>query len=194
MSAKTWLIIEIIGFSMSFISFVAGVFMFFKMNVLALIGDLTGKTVAREVKKIHESNATNGKKIQKTNVFKEKHMITAEKVYDESNEGMESVNPNYLKNKDLSKGRKTEILDMSEKGLVNDKCNSTTVLSEIDDTEILHKYQQTIVLSDNNFDMEEQKGTTVLNENDEITHKDITPVVFRITKSVIQTHTDEIIR
>ena len=62
MSATIWLIIAIVGFSLAGIALVAAVIMFIKMNIPAIIGDLTGKTVAREIKAMRESNASSGDK------------------------------------------------------------------------------------------------------------------------------------
>ena len=62
MSATAWLIIAIVGFSLSGVALAAAVFMFIKMNIPAIIGDLTGKTVAREIKAMRESNASSGDK------------------------------------------------------------------------------------------------------------------------------------
>ena len=50
MSANTWLIIAIIGFSLSGIALIAAVIMFIRLNIPAIIGDLSGRTVAREIK------------------------------------------------------------------------------------------------------------------------------------------------
>ena len=62
MSAMAWLIIAIVGFSLAGIALIAAVIMFIKMNIPAIIGDLTGKTVAREIKAMRESNALTGDK------------------------------------------------------------------------------------------------------------------------------------
>ncbi len=66
MSATTWLIIAIVGFSLSGVALAAAVFMFIKMNIPAVIGDLTGKTVAREIKAMRDANASSGEKLHKS--------------------------------------------------------------------------------------------------------------------------------
>ena len=60
MSAETWLIIGIIGFSLAGVALLITVILFFKLKIPAVIGDLTGRTVAREVKAIRESNRASG--------------------------------------------------------------------------------------------------------------------------------------
>ena len=66
MSATTWLIIAIVGFSLSGIALVVAIFMFIKMDIPAVIGDLTGKTVAREIQARRDANAASGNKIHKS--------------------------------------------------------------------------------------------------------------------------------
>ena len=66
MSATSWLIIAIVGFSLSGIALVAAVFMFIKLRIPAVIGDLSGKTVAREIQAMRETNASSGTKIHKS--------------------------------------------------------------------------------------------------------------------------------
>lgn len=60
MSAQIWYIIGIVGFSLSAVALVAAIIIFIKLDILSVIGDLTGRTVAREVKAIRESNASGG--------------------------------------------------------------------------------------------------------------------------------------
>lgn len=65
MSATMWLIIAIVGFSVSGIALIAAILMFIKMNIPAIIGDLSGKTVAREIKAMREANVFSGEKLHR---------------------------------------------------------------------------------------------------------------------------------
>ena len=60
MSAQVWYIIGIVGFSLSAVALAAAIIIFIKLDILSVIGDLTGRTVAREVQAIRESNASGG--------------------------------------------------------------------------------------------------------------------------------------
>lgn len=60
MSAQIWYIIGIVGFSLSAVALAATIIIFIKLDILSVIGDLTGRTVAREVQAIRESNASGG--------------------------------------------------------------------------------------------------------------------------------------
>ena len=62
MSASTWFLIAIGGFSLSGIALIAAVLMFIRMNIPAIIGDLNGKTVAREIQAMRNANAAAGNK------------------------------------------------------------------------------------------------------------------------------------
>ena len=83
MSATTWLIIAIVGFSLSGIALAAAVFMFIKMNIPAVIGDLSGKTVAREIKAMRDANASSGNKIHRSSSVNVNRGKLTEKVNDE---------------------------------------------------------------------------------------------------------------
>lgn len=62
MSANAWFIIATVGFSLSGIALAAAVILFFKLDIPSVIGDLTGRTVAREIKAMRETNASSGDK------------------------------------------------------------------------------------------------------------------------------------
>lgn len=66
MSAGTWLVIAIVGFALAAVGLVASVVLFFRLNILSVIGDLSGRTVAREIKAIREANAASGNKIHRS--------------------------------------------------------------------------------------------------------------------------------
>lgn len=57
MSADTWFLIAVIGFTLSGVSLIAAIFMFIKLNIPSIIGDLSGKKVAREIKALREASA-----------------------------------------------------------------------------------------------------------------------------------------
>ncbi|MCA1055187.1 hypothetical protein LCM10_09320 [Rossellomorea aquimaris] len=69
MDAKTWLIISIIGYSLSGVLLVAAVLMFFKMNIRMIIGDLTGRNAAKHIEAIREKNRETGDKRFKPDAF-----------------------------------------------------------------------------------------------------------------------------
>lgn len=56
MSADNWFAVAIVGFILAGIALLAVIFIFFKMRIPAVIGDLTGRTIAREIRAIREKN------------------------------------------------------------------------------------------------------------------------------------------
>lgn len=58
MTADIWFLIAIIGFALSGITLIVAILMFIKMNIPSVIGDLNGKTVAREIRAMREANAS----------------------------------------------------------------------------------------------------------------------------------------
>lgn len=58
MTADTWFLIAIISFALSAIALIVAIFIFIKLNIPSVIGDLSGKTVAREIRAMREANAS----------------------------------------------------------------------------------------------------------------------------------------
>ena len=62
MDAQMWYIIGIIGFSLAAILLLAATFIFFRLHILAVIGDLSGRTAAKQIEKFRQANAASGAK------------------------------------------------------------------------------------------------------------------------------------
>jgi hypothetical protein len=78
MDASTWILISIVGYSLAGVLLIVVVFMFFKMNIPALIGDLNGKTAARQIQEIREKNKLTGNKQHRPSTFNvERGTLTA---------------------------------------------------------------------------------------------------------------------
>jgi hypothetical protein len=78
MDATTWLIISIVGYSLFGVLLIVVIFMFFKMNIPAIIGDLNGKTAARQIQEIREKNKLTGNKQHRPSTFNvERGTLTA---------------------------------------------------------------------------------------------------------------------
>lgn len=128
MSAETWMIIAIVGFSLAGVALIIAIFMFTKMKIPSVIGDLSGKTVAREIKEMKELNSSKGDR---------------------------SFRPSKV---NIERGTLTETVVLS---------NDSTALN----------------------------ATTVLNSTEKLDKESdiLSPVNFKVTKSYIVTHTDEVI-
>ncbi len=223
MSATAWFIIAIVGFSLSSIALVAAILMFIKMNIPAIIGDLTGKTVAREIKAMRDANISSGdKRFRPSKVNLERGTLT-EKVDQPALDGEAlkkahaskrldkatgSLSGNLSKKKGGTAGLAEGISEGSNVGSSSTESLSSTateVLSDNNATEILSsnatevldtnvtevlKADVTEVLSD---DGKTVGGTTVLSHTEELEETETKPVAFKVTKSELLIHSDEVI-
>jgi hypothetical protein len=78
MDATTWLILSIVGYSLFGVLLIVVIFMFFKLNIPAIIGDLNGKSAARQIQEIREKNKLTGNKQHRPSTFNiERGTLTA---------------------------------------------------------------------------------------------------------------------
>lgn len=210
MSATAWLIIAIVGFSLAGIALIVAVFMFIKMNIPSVIGDLTGKTVAREIKAMREFNNSKGdRRFRPSKVNLERGTLT------------EKVDTSIDDKKATAEAHASKRLDRTEtnenkKNSKSQKSNGTIGLNdfEMNPTDVLNEGSTpTEVLSDNSTEVLEPNATEVLskNTNEPIdnsttvlsdgttvlesieTLENNKSVAFKITKDHVITHTDEVI-
>lgn len=191
MSANTWLIIAIIGFSLSGIALIAAVIMFIRLNIPAIIGDLTGRTVAREIKAMRDTNASSGdKRFRPSAVNLERGTLT-EKVAGKTANNMALAHASKRLDKtsgNLSeKGskRKSGTVGLSDAvqgksgrvgseptDMLNSDSNATEVLST-ESTEVLSD-NATEVLSDNATEVLDTNTTEVLSDGTEVLSNETT--------------------
>ena len=191
MSANTWLIIAIIGFSLSGIALIAAVIMFIRLNIPAIIGDLTGRTVAREIKAMRDTNASSGdKRFRPSAVNLERGTLT-EKVAGKTANNMALAHASKRLDKisgNLSeKGskRKSGTVGLSDAvqgksgrvgseptDVLNSDSNATEVLST-ESTEVLSD-NATEVLSDNATEVLDPNTTEVLSDGTEVLSNETT--------------------
>ena len=62
MDARAWLILSIVGYSLAGVLLVVTCVLFFKLKILAIIGDLSGRTAAKQIQEIREQNILSGNK------------------------------------------------------------------------------------------------------------------------------------
>lgn len=191
MSANTWLIIAIIGFSLSGIALIATVIMFIRLNIPAIIGDLTGRTVAREIKAMRDTNASSGdKRFRPSAVNLERGTLT-EKVAGKTANNMALAHASKRLDKtsgNLSeKGskRKSGTVGLSDAvqgksgrvgseptDMLNSDSNATEVLST-ESTEVLSD-SATEVLSNNATEVLDTNATEVLSDGTEVLSNETT--------------------
>ncbi len=179
MSATTWLIIAIIGFSLAGIALVIAIFMFIKMNIPSIIGDLTGKTVAREIKAMREFNKANGdRRFRSSNVNLKRGTLTekveisqdAKNAMAEAHSSMrldknDSIVPTPVKKTRKSSGT-VGLNDFAAANAVNpiNEGSEPTEMLNDNATEVLSD-NATEVLSDNATEVLSDNATEVLSDN-----------------------------
>ena len=192
MSANTWLIIAIIGFSLSGIALIAAVIMFIRMNIPAIIGDLTGRTVAREIKAMRDTNASSGdKRFRPSAVNLERGTLT-EKVAGNTANNMAlahaskrldktsgSLSEKSAKKKsgtvglsDAVQGKSGRVGSEPTDMLNSDDDNATEVLST-ESTEVLSD-NATEVLSDKTTEHLDLNATEILSDGTEVLSSETT--------------------
>lgn len=120
MDATTWQIISIVGYSLAGALLITAIVLFFKMKVPAIIGELTGRTAARQIQEIREHR---GNKRHQPNVFDVDPGIIREPVV---SEGLEPISRPVMEAKGETEDHSrptllgslpTEVLDQDEGGL-----------------------------------------------------------------------------
>ena len=187
MSATAWLIIAIVGFSLAGIAFIVAVFMFIKMNIPSVIGDLTGKTVAREIKAMREFNNSKGdRRFRPSKVNLERGTLT------------EKVDTSIDDKKAMAEAHASKRLDRTEtkenkKNSKSQKSNGTIGLNdfEMNPTDVLNEGSTpTEVLSDNSTEVLESNATEVLSENQtEVLNTDNTEALSENTNELFDDST-----
>ena len=215
MSATAWFIIAIVGFSLSGVALVTAVFMFIKMNIPAIIGDLTGKTVAREIKAMRESNASSGdKRFRPSAVNMERGTLT-EKVKQEpldataikkayaskrldQTEGLtdnkklnKTVHKEEINNFNATEALSDNATEFLSSGATDVLDSGATELLDSGATELLDS-GATELLSDNEDEFVPE-GTTVLSCTEELSENEVVPVKFKVIYNQILVHSDEVI-
>ena len=223
MSANAWFIIAIVGFSFSGIALIVAVIMFIRLNIPAIIGDLTGRTVAREIKAMRDTNASSGDKRFRSSAVNMERGTLTEKVAEGSASGMALAHASKRLdntfgelNEKNSKRKKTGTVGLSDavQGRSEQigaeptdvlEINATEVLS-INTTEVLSDHT-TEVLSDHATELFDTNATEVLSKSTEVLSPGTTvlspteqlkdgatkPVEFKIKHEEVVTHSEEVI-
>lgn len=196
MSANTWMIIGIVGFVLSAIFLIVSILLFIKLNILSVIGDLSGRTIAKELQNIRENNMASGNKRFKPSPLNLSRGMLTEKV--------EDTPVRQLSEKEIAVAHASQRLDLTadissvhphsvtdnlvsepEQTMQLEKESATEVLS--DETEILSDFTE--VLSSEIIVINEE-GTTVLGQTQEL-KEEFQAVSFKMLRSIVETHTDE---
>ena len=223
MSATTWFIIAIVGFSFSGIFLIVSIFIFLKMNIPSVVGDLSGKTIAKEIKAMRQINEKNGEKIYKPSMANIDRGKVSEKTPMDIvhlSKRLDLETNNTVNNSELNKMYSqveikpkaktpiTENLSENTAEIPVDRISGkqknnkkTEILSRNQYTEELYSYQDPEKpLQSPKTDMlmadktSQTNSTTVLSDNSQLTEQlEMTPVALKIIRNHIVVHTSETI-
>lgn len=150
MSASTWGMIGIVAFALSGVLLIAAALIFFLLKIPDVIGDLSGKTVAREMERMRQSNASRGDRSFRTGrINRERGMLTdrvSDKQAKETPYAGKRVAANTAYRPDSSS--QTDVLPYTEATDVLTSVEATERLSSAEATELLRETEATEVLQD----------------------------------------------
>lgn len=182
MDAAAWLTISIIGYSLAGILLIVTIFLFFKMNIRAIIGDLTGRTAARQIQEIREQNKMTGTKRPQPNVLKGVFSRQLASRSGSLGKTEETSTPTLVHKLPAEMMAETEILVDPE---------ATEILSE--DSEVsVNELAATELLHDESEVLRDKQGTTLLSDSDD---EAAIPIVgFKKVKDIKVTHSKQVIK
>lgn len=209
MDASTWFTISIVGFSLAGVLLIVAIIMFYKMNIIAIIGDLSGRTASRQIQEIREHNTNSGKKRYKPSAFNiERGSVTepvgaiptrSSRLAGRGSTASQTVVPisqvRGNTGETVAPLPKAQAADATE--VLGVECG-TEILCENDATVILNDAQSTEVLGDDLATelLNDDFGTTVLYPTGELKeeeHEANPAIEFKIVKDIKITHTNETI-
>jgi hypothetical protein len=188
MDAMTWMIISIVGYSLAGILLIVAIFMFIKMNIPAIVGDLTGRTAKREIQELREQNQSGNKRNTPTAFNIERQAKTrgfrtgALSKVGKTGRTAPSMEHSRPKTRNLE----TELLEDPNNlptELLNDE---TALLNEEGTMDTVLLTDETVLLDDDRMGLDE---TTVLTNEKEA----VRAVSFKIIKDIKVIHTNEVI-
>ena len=196
MDATTWYLISIVGYSLAGVLLIVVIFMFFKMNIPAIIGDLNGKTAARQIQEIREQNQRTGNKQHRPSTFNVGRGTLTTPV--SSRFGITGKAGNTLSTMSAESKMysdstevlmaETEVLEIGTEVLMNE--------NEIFDIGAEVLMNETEVLDVGTVVLSQDSGTTVLHATGDLDRENVTEplaIEFKIVKDIKITHTNEII-
>ena len=180
MDAEFYQLISYIGFALAAVFLVVAIILFFAFDVIALWGEVSGKTAAKQVKEIREQNrrvGTHRREVERVRVSEKSSKQVAKNLYSDSRAQtdkfvIEKDNQDKLERRD---------------GRVEERMEETIVLPNEEGTMVLEEQEETTVLVNDSSD---KNMTIILDERTVLLEKDKT---FVMLEDEMEVHTNEII-
>lgn len=172
-----------VALALCIIMFVVSVVLFFKLRIIAVIGDLTGTTAKKEIESMREQNRTSGNKAHKPSPVNQARGKLTDKMTPSGK--LKSRSSNLIISTGTGKIQTAELI--SETTVLSDDTSAeTTVLETANETTVLSCAPETTVLVSG----EEKAAESVAS----VTAKKLAikaSDVFEIEDDIIFTHTSE---
>jgi hypothetical protein len=181
MDAATWLTISIIGYSLAGVLLVVAIFMFIKMNIPAIIGDLSGRTAARKIREIREHNKGSDNKRPQPKAFR----LDRESKRLGRTGGIGKTGRTGKTGPAVEETQLIGPAALSTELLKTEGSEPTVLLSQTDATVLLS--DETETLSDETTLLD---ATVLLEHEDELSHS---AFMFEVVKDIKIVHTNEVI-
>lgn len=181
MDAQIWLILSIVGYSLGGLLLIVAIIMFYKMGILSIYNDLTGKTAERKIREIRESTENahrNYSRVTQYDPVSTNNPVTR-------GDKQQQLNIPTAKTstaQEVFVGDETELL-VEETALLA----SNELRIPIEETTVLGAQYGTTALHDGGTTVLDE-GITKLNNTTEDIHEE-----FVLEKEVITVHTNETI-
>lgn len=164
MSANMWFIIAIISFLLAAVSLIITIILFVKLNILSVIGDLSGKKVAREVKAIRSSSLSgNGDKYHPKKVMLDQNQNIDKKIVLNA-EAIKQIHASkrldaFTGDIDSNGESKSKVLDYDPVSPTVSLSDEATQVLKDDATELLDENRTERLLSDAERSVEDYQET-----------------------------------
>lgn len=171
--AQIYFIVSIVGFILSGVLLAVSIFLFIKLNIPKIIGDLSGRTAKKSIEQMREENEKSGKKSYRPHPVASSRGTLTEPISEppknakKQSKKAKAQSPASVPLAPTMTGNETEILDDANKTVpLNYDMNGTEVLGE---------------------------GTEVLSQS--VINEALNPEIARVKmlQSIVLVHTEEVI-
>lgn len=181
MTYEQYVLLERVFFAIGGAFLILTIILFFKLKIVAVIGDLTGSTARKAIQKIREENEESGNKVYRSSTVNIKRGTITEQITESDDVRRPAVESYAPHTEKIS----TQVL----KEAAIDSYMETALLSENNETSVLSQGNETTLLVNTN-------ETQVLSEDLLLNYEEYSKNAkqgFEIEKEITFIHSDEVI-
>lgn len=184
--------ISITAFILSVIAMVLAIILFFRFNILEIIGDLSGKNARKSIEEIRQKNKATGNKSHKPSMVNIRRGMTTEVIPKSIDNILDDMS---LTDSDLFKQGNADIFP-ADRGNTG-KISSQVTYVPTEKTELLNssEAQKTELSNSTEFPAENPQNNPTVQETEQLNVR-VNPqdtAGFKMIESIVFIHTDEVI-